>query len=173
MLFLNEREWKGHVLCDRVYKIEGNDGFGGQRCIRAFVIDGLALSFKGNILSSGFIEKAASHPRTGSIYPQTLIRFEIIIAKESGTGENEFSFTIKQNLKSHTRVRYFNTVWLIKLCWLGLGGRWTLASQLIMWNCSLEAIWVLYRPHEALKLVFILERTVNHDANWKERIFWL
>lgn len=70
------------------------------------------------------------------------------------TGENEFSFTIKQNLKSHTRVRHFNTVWLIKLCWLGLGGRWTLASQLIMWNCSLKAIWVLYRPHEASKLVF-------------------
>lgn len=97
--------------------------------------------------------------------------YGIIIAKESGTGENEFSFTIKQNLKSHTRVRHFNTVWLIKLCWLGLGGRWTLASQLITWNCSLEAIWVLYRPHEALKLVFILDITVNHDAYWKERIF--
>lgn len=97
-------------------EIKGNDGCGGQSCIRDFVIDGSALSFKGNILSSGFIEKAVSHPCMGSIHPQTLIRFEIIIAKESGTGENEFSFTIKQNLKSHTRVRHFNIVWLIKLC---------------------------------------------------------
>jgi len=130
------------------------NGCGGQSFIRAFIIDGSTLSFNGNILSSGFIEKAASHSCMGSIHPQTLIWFEMIIVKESRTGENEFSFTIKQNLKSHTRVRHFNTVWLIKLCWLGLGGRWTLASQLIMWNCSLEAIWVLYRRHEALKLVF-------------------
>lgn len=141
---------------------------------RGFVIEALALSFEGNILSSGFIEKTASHPHVESIHPQTLMRYEIIIAKsESGTGENEFSFTIKENLKSHTRVRHFNTVWLIKLCWLGLGGRWTLASQLIMWNCSLEAIWVLRRPHEALKVHFILSRTVNHNANWKARIFRL